>query len=58
MLSIYYLLLIKYGVKEAVFAKRYEPWMHAICIGFPLATAIWGASIGLYEEVELGIACW
>ena len=57
MLSIYFLLLVKYGVKETKFAKNYESWMHLVCIGYPLITAILGASMGLYEDM-IGVVCW
>ncbi len=39
-LSIYFLLSIRFGVREATFAKKYERWMHVVIILFGLATAI------------------
>lgn len=57
-LSFYYLLTVRYGVKRHVFAKRYEPWFHGIAILFPLITAVVGASMGFYSEVQLGVGCW
>lgn len=58
MLSVYFLLLVKFGVKDPVFKRKYEPWMHVASIGYPLATAIAGAKIGLYHELKLGDGCW
>jgi Serpentine type 7TM GPCR chemoreceptor Srv len=58
MLSYYYLLTIRFGVKEKTFARRFEPWMHALAIGYPLVTSIIGASINAYHELEVGFGCW
>jgi len=58
MLSYYYLLTIRFGVKEERFARVWEPWMHALAAGWPLGTSIVGAVLGVYHEVELGNGCW
>lgn len=58
MLSFYYLLTVRYGVKRQTLAKKYEPWMHISVVGFFLATASIGAAIGLYNEIDLGPGCW
>lgn len=58
MLSYYFLLTIRFGVKENTFAKRYEPAMHALATGWPLVTSIVGAVLGFYHETELGAGCW
>lgn len=57
-LSYYYLLTVRYGVKRHVFARRYEPWFHAISFFFAFITAVVGASMGFYSEVQLGLGCW
>jgi hypothetical protein len=49
---------VRYGVKRQVMAKKYEPWMHFGVVFFFLATATMGASIGLYNELDLGPGCW
>ena len=54
MLSLYFLLTVRQGMKDPVLARRYEPWMHVMAIGFPLVTATTGAVIGWYHEVEIG----
>jgi hypothetical protein len=58
MLPYYHLLTIRFVVKENAFATRCEPWMHTLAIGYPLITAVAGAAMGFYHEVELGPGCW
>ncbi|CAJ1941129.1 unnamed protein product [Cylindrotheca closterium] len=50
MLSIYFLLTARYGIKNAVIAKRVEPWMHLVALGYPISTAIAGVGMGIYGE--------
>ncbi|CAB9506474.1 expressed unknown protein [Seminavis robusta] len=57
-LSIYFLLTVKMGMSNAMVAKRYEPLMHIVCVGYPLVTAIVGAAMGMFHEVELSHGCW
>lgn len=57
-LSCYFVLIIRYGWREERFAHRMEPMMHLVAIMYPLGTAIWGAVIGLYHELEVGPGCW
>ncbi|CAB9512288.1 expressed unknown protein [Seminavis robusta] len=56
-LSCYFCLTVKFGVRERDFAKRYEPYMHAVSIGYPLLAAIVGLSLGTYHEIEIGASC-
>lgn len=58
MLSFYFLLSVRYGVKEDVMARRYEPVMHLLSIGYPLVTALFGAGFHMYNEVLVGHGCW
>ena len=58
MLSFYYLFTVRLNVKKTIFAKRYEPWMHAISLIFGLATATSGVAVGLYSELDIGYGCW
>eukprot|EP00934_Nitzschia_sp_Nitz4_P005342 Nitzschia sp. Nitz4//scaffold7_size249615//165961//167400//NITZ4_001190-RA/size249615-processed-gene-0.149-mRNA-1//1//CDS//3329558481//5332//frame0 len=58
MLSYYYLLTVKYGVKRADFAQKYEPWMHVITLTFFLVTATVGSVMGFYNEVEISQGVW
>jgi hypothetical protein len=58
MLSYYYLLTVRFGVKTATMASRFEPWIHLLCVGYNLGTAIVGYAMGFYSEMELGQGCW
>jgi len=39
-------------------AKYLEPVMHLVAIGWPLSTAIAGAVMGVYDELDLDTVCW
>lgn len=52
LLSLYYLMTVRFGVKRQVFAKKYEPYMHCLSLAFFLSTSISGLIIGLYSELE------
>lgn len=58
MLSLYFLLTVRFGMKDTILAKRYEPLMHFVAIAFPLTTAIVGLAMGVYQEMEFGYVCW
>ena len=65
MLSLMYLLTIKYSVTEEQLSSRsnryygcYEFWFHLTSIGFPVATATMGAAMGMYAELNIGHFCW
>jgi Serpentine type 7TM GPCR chemoreceptor Srv len=57
-LAFYFLLTIRFGVTEKTLARQYEPWMHAVAIGYPLLTAIMGAFLHLYHEAYFWTGCW
>lgn len=57
-LSFYFVLATRYGMKQEVIARRVEPWMHIISIGFPLITSTVGAIVGVYSEPIIGLGCW
>lgn len=52
MLSFYYLLTVRFGVRREVFSQRYEFWMHSTAIVYFLSTAIIGLAFGMYSELE------
>ena len=56
MLSIVFVLTIRYGVSEARLAKVYEPVLHAVSLGFPLVTAC--IAIPWYGPLDVGQFCW
>ena len=55
-LSIYYLLVIKYSVKEDVLRKRWLPWMHGVSFAFPFGTAL--ACLILDQFNAANVWCW
>jgi hypothetical protein len=57
-LSVYFLLTIRFGVREATFAKKYERWMHVVIILFGLGTAITGVVMGMFHVSHVGPGCW
>ena len=57
-LSFYYLITIRLGVKPKIFAKRIEPWMHISAVGYNLITASIGLGMGFYREMAIGHFCW
>jgi hypothetical protein len=58
MLSAYFLLTVRLGVRTSKFATSYEPILHAVSLGFNLCTASIGLIFGFYSENELGPGCW
>jgi len=58
MLSIYFLLTTRYGMKNATIAKRIEPLMHITALGFPIGTAIVGTVMGIYGERAGRASCY
>ena len=52
-LSLYFLLTVRYGVPHRVFAGKYECPLHFMSISFPLVTAITGAAMGAYNEMDV-----
>ena len=57
-LSCYYLLTVRFGIKRQLFAKHYELWIHIIPLAYFTITSIGGAIVGVYSEVDLGMGCW
>ena len=58
MLSFYYLLTVRFGVKTQTFARRFEPIIHIVCVGYNFVTALVGLILGFYSESELAQQCW
>lgn len=55
-LSIYYMLVVKYGVPEDYMARNVEPWMHLGCLSIGLATAVASLPLTLFNNADLW--CW
>lgn len=58
LLSFYFLLVIRFGIRDELFARRIEPWMHLVGLLYPTVTAIIGLAMDLYDEVQVGAGCW
>jgi hypothetical protein len=57
-LSYYYLATIRFKVDSKVFAKKYEPIIHFLALGFNLLTAVSGFLFHHYGEASVGPGCW
>ena len=58
MLSFYFLLTIRFHVSHDQFSKKYEPYMHAFCILWPLITATIGFVVDWYDSLQSFPGCW
>lgn len=58
MLTVYFVLVIRFNVKEAVIAKWVEPSMHLLSIVYPLVTASVGTARKVWTEAKFGPGCW
>eukprot|EP00934_Nitzschia_sp_Nitz4_P005674 Nitzschia sp. Nitz4//scaffold23_size168460//81228//82844//NITZ4_002220-RA/size168460-processed-gene-0.124-mRNA-1//-1//CDS//3329543638//5664//frame0 len=57
-LSFYYLATVRLGMSTRVFAKKWEPWVHILSVGWNLGAASLSVVFNIYEEAELGQLCW
>ena len=58
MLSFYFLLTARFGLKNDQILRRIEPIMHAICLGYPTITAWTGLFMDAYSESGMALGCW
>lgn len=58
MLSLYFLLTVRYGMSNPHVAQKYEVYMHLVGIGYPVLAAFIGLGVGLFHELEVGHGCW
>jgi hypothetical protein len=56
-LALYYLLVIRHGWKNEYIAKRVEPWMHFVAIGFALSTGIASLALKIFNPIGFGYFC-
>jgi len=56
MVSIYYLLTIRYGINHRTVAQIYEPFMHTYALAPPITTAIIGAANNMFFNET--VPCW
>ena len=57
-LSVYYLAILKFNMKDKDIAKKLEPWLHLIPNGFSIATAIFLAVDKQYAPLSNQHTCW
>jgi len=57
LLSFYYLLTVRFGVKRKEFRRKYEIWMHLSVLFFPIS-ALLGYHGSWYAEQDLYMSCW
>jgi hypothetical protein len=56
MLMLYYVLMIRFGLKEETISRKVEPFMHIIPIGYHIGTGILGLVWEVYNPA--GLHCW
>ena len=57
-LSVYFLLTVRFQIKQNVMAKYYEPILHIWSLGFPLSGTLWGLITGDFNfETSVGRRC-
>lgn len=57
-LSYYFLFTARFGMKNDLVARRIEPTMHVISVGFPMITGFVGLYLGVYSESEVSGQSW
>lgn len=57
-LGFYFLLTLRFGMRQSTMARYIEPSMHALSILWPLTTSILGLYFGWYDSMELFPGCW
>ena len=50
------MLVVKYNVSEETLRRKFEPFVHVLCVLFGLGPAIAGVSLDLYNAANLW--CW
>lgn len=58
MLSLYFLLSTRFGMKNTTIARRIEPIMHIISTGYPFITGVVGVLLDMYSETSVSFGCW
>ncbi|CAJ1937656.1 unnamed protein product [Cylindrotheca closterium] len=57
-LSLYFLLTVKFGVKQRDFEAKYERWIHASIVLIAVSTAMGGIALGLFRPNVISPGCW
>mmetsp|Transcript_18124 Transcript_18124/g.44839 ORF Transcript_18124/g.44839 Transcript_18124/m.44839 type:complete len:664 (-) Transcript_18124:53-2044(-) len=58
MLSYYFLFTARFRVKNSFIARRIEPIMHLVSLGYPIVTATIGAYYDAYADTATYLGCW
>ena len=56
--SFYFLMIVKYGLRLQDFRKKYEIPCHCVAIGVNVIFAAVGTGLKVFNENELGRGCW
>ena len=57
-LSVYYFLVVVYGVSNQRISQRYEAWLHAIPFAYGIAGAFLGLGMGVFNPKQDNIMCY
>ncbi len=57
-LSAYYLCAVRYNIKDRVFSKKVEPYLHAVSIIWTLGGGVACWSCGVFNMMASGNVCW
>lgn len=58
LLSFYFLLTVKFGMREEQFQQKYERWCHGIILIFSVSTAIAGIFLKVFRPMIVAPGCW
>lgn len=57
-LSFYFLMTVRYGMREATFERKFERFIHGFIIFFSTVTAIAGLALDIFRPNVLQPGCW
>lgn len=57
-LSFFYVLTVRFNVKEQKMRRFVEPIFHIVSIGCPLISSLTGIGLQVYNPSEFGLGCW
>ena len=58
LLSLYFVMTVRWGWKQEDFGRKVEPWWHVGIWLFSIITSFTGAVMGFYGPLNLGPGCW
>lgn len=57
-LSVYFLLTVKFAIKQRDFERNYEKWFHWAIFAFAIGSAVAGVCVGYFRPNVLAPGCW